>query len=116
MRTSRATGAQKVRPAHALAYRAAGRGARRAGAQKGMFYNEPNQRRALTLAARTNGRARARAQAAIQFLAREEHFFGFIASVNPEGWGTCASTFRRNRKLIFAFVDAAVDATRRAAR
>jgi len=25
------------------------------GVRKGMFYNEPNQRRALTLAARTNG-------------------------------------------------------------
>lgn len=28
---------------------------RKEGARKGMFYNEPNQRRALTLAARTNG-------------------------------------------------------------
>ena len=68
------------------------------GVRKGMFYNEQNQRRALTLAARTNGvgpRAWKQLLVAIEFprfqIPARERFSRFIASarvnVNPPPLG-----------------------------
>lgn len=81
----RTKGVTRPRPCVSRSRMASGRG----GVRKGMFYNEPNQRRALTLAARTNGGSVVRAWrndtvAAIEFPhfqipARGNVSFGFIA-------------------------------------